>query len=237
MTSIIRTLKPFMLNEITLKKYYNTTPILKCAIRKIKKENKEIQDVFIPKYKDTLFWCFYIITKGWEEFYLIGKKSFSIEKKYKISCIEQLRTQKELLKKNKWKRNEIESDLLNNKTLSTITFICLCALYDINVILIEDYYYYSYIINPSGSTFYIKKNKGRYGLYIGDTAIIIKELEKMWEIQNLKKPLRGQSSYKVNELKTICKLIDIDIYKDKRIYNKQDIYKLIKTKLNKDFLY
>jgi len=47
----------------------------------------------------------------------------------------------------------------------------------------------------------------------------------------------GQSSYKVNELKTICKLIDIDIYKDKRIYNKQDIYKLIKTKLNKDFLY
>ena len=59
----------------------------------------------------------------------------------------------------------------------------------------------------------------------------------MWEIQNLKKPLRGHSSYKVNELKTICKLIDIDIYKDKRIYNKQDIYKLIKSKLNKDFLY
>ena len=75
-----------------------------------------------------------------------------------------LRKNKELLKKNKWRRRVIEDDLLNNKILSPITFICLCALHNINVTLIEEHYYYAYI-HTTTPTLYIIKNQGQYGLY------------------------------------------------------------------------
>jgi len=161
----------------------------------------------------------------------------STEKDYKILCIEKLRNAKELLKKNRWKKNQLENDLLNNKIISTQTFICLCALHNINIILMEDYYYYSYTSNDTSPIFFVKHNNNRYGLYTGSIAKMTKELEDKWEIYNLKKPLRGISSYKVRELKKICKQIHIDIYINNRICNKQDIYKLIQSKLNKDFLY
>lgn len=239
MASIINKLRPYMFNNDTFPPVNNleknSSPKSKCINNQFKEETT---DIFIPKYKDTLFWCFYIIIKGWDSFYLVGRNSFSIEKECKISHIEILRNNKELLKKNRWKRREIEDDLLNNKILSTTSFICLCALHNINVTLIEEYYYYTYVhTNATSQPFYIIKNKGRYCLYHGNVPSIQRKIENMWKVYNLIKPLRGCSAYKVGELKVICKQIDINIYKNKRICNKQDIYKLIQSKLNKDFLY
>ena len=238
MQNLIHELTPFMFNCDTLYKFSqlqeSKTNRPKPLVQQI---NQKPKDLFIPKYKDTLFWCFYIMIKGWEEFFLIAKRSFSIEKEYKISCIEQLRTSKELLKKNRWKRTEIENDLLNNTIISPVTFICLCGLYNINIVLIEDFYYYTYIPTDNPVIFFIKKNNEQYGIYDRSPIKIRKELEDTWEIDNLKKPLRGISAYKVKQLKRICKQLKIDIYKNNRICNKRDIYKLIKSKLNKDFLY
>ena len=134
-------LKPFMftLNNLSqvsdiLDKNKNTSE--KKPISAVEEKDKGL---FIPKYKDTLFWCFYIIRNS-----LNGNQSFKVEKETKIACIEYLRTKKELLKKNKWKRTYIETDLLNNPTISPQTFICLCALYDIDITIIKDRYYYIY---------------------------------------------------------------------------------------------
>ena len=139
MASIINKLRPYMFNNDTFPPVNNleknSSPKSKCINNQFKEETT---DIFIPKYKDTLFWCFYIIIKGWDSFYLVGRNSFSIEKECKISHIEILRNNKELLKKNRWKRREIEDDLLNNKILSTTSFICLCALHNINVTIIEE---------------------------------------------------------------------------------------------------
>ena len=237
MQQLIENLRPFMFNGSNLNTFPSFDKSLPPKRTNTQSPPQKQKDLFIPKYKDTLFWSFYIIAKGWENFYLVGKKSFSTEKEYKILCIEKLRNAKELLKKNRWRKNQLENDLLNNKIISTQTFICLCALHNINIILMEDYYYYSYTSNETSPIFFIKKSNNRYGLYTGSTAKMTKELEDKWEIYNLKKPLRGISSYKVGELKKICKQIHIDIYINNRICNKQDIYKLIQSKLNKDFLY
>jgi len=239
MTTILRQLTPYMFNTSSMTDIKDNA---KKSISKSKtvdnKLKKNVDDIFIPKYKDTLFWCFYITIKGWDAFYLVGRNSFSVEKECKISHIEMLRNNKALLKKNKWRIRSIEDDLLNNKKLSTTSFICLCALHNINVTLIEEYYFYVFThTNTKDPPFYIIRNQGQYGLYNGSLSIIQKKLDTMWEINNLIKPLRGCSTYKVGDLKKICKQININIYKNNRICNKQDIYALIQTKLNKDFLY
>ena len=239
MTSILQQLQPYMFNNHSLANFKDTLKKSRSGTKcENNKSKKEVTDAFIPKYKDTLFWCFYIMIKGWDAFYLVGRNSFSIEKECKISHIEMLRNNKELLKKNKWNRRCIEKDLLNNKILSTTSFICLCALHNINVTLVEEHYFYVYVHpNTKANPFYIIKNQGRYGLYNDSLPAMQKKLNNMWEINNLIKPLRGCSAYKVGDLKKICKQININIYKNNRICNKQDIYKLIQTKLNKDFLY
>ena len=99
------------------------------------------------------------------------------------------------------------------------------------------FYYYSYCPSSLHSTFYIKKFNNRYGIYTESVNDIKKELSTTWEIKNIKKPLKGISAYKVSELKQICKKLKIVVNNKHHKYNKKDIYKLIQSKLNKDFLY
>ncbi len=225
-------LKPFMftLNNLSqvsdiLDKNKNTSD--KKPISVVKDKDKGL---FIPKYKDTLFWCFYIIRNSLNDYHLIGNQSFKIEKETKIACIEYLRTRKEFLKKNKWKRTYIETDLLNNPSISSQTFICLCALYDIDITIVKDRHYYSWGDKISNI---VKKEGDEYGLHCGSHDHIQKELGDYWKITNFTKPLRGVSSYKVGELKKICKQLGLSILKNegRGILNKKDIYNLIKAKI------
>ena len=65
----------------TLQKYMFTldmmtySPHIQEEKKIVKSENntRKNTDIFIPKYKDTLFWCFYIIKYGWEKYHLIGR--------------------------------------------------------------------------------------------------------------------------------------------------------------------
>ena len=73
MQNLIHELTPFMFNCDTLYKFSqlqeSKTNRPKPLVQQI---NQKPKDLFIPKYKDTLFWCFYIMIKGWEEFFLIA---------------------------------------------------------------------------------------------------------------------------------------------------------------------
>ena len=135
------------------------------------------EELFIPKYKDTLFWCFYIMRNSFVDYALIGNQSFKVEKEMKIACIEYLRTKKDLLKKNKWRRTIIETDLLNNSVISMQTFVCLCALYNIDITIVNDYYYYTYGENIQNV---VKKNGDEYGLYKVSSDVVEKELKNYW---------------------------------------------------------
>ena len=197
MNQLLNNIRPYMLSSINLEKFQGFKAEKEPSPKKEEIiDKKKSSHLFIPKYKDTLFWCFYILTKGWENFYLVGRRSFAVEKEYKIACIEKLRDSKDLLKKNKWKRNILENNLLNDRIISNTTFICLCALHNMNIGLIGDYYYYIHQSNSLTPFFYIKKNNDRYGIDTQSTQKIIKELENIWKIDNMKKPLRVVPSIK-----------------------------------------
>ena len=53
---------------------------------------------FIPFQRDKLFWCFYIILHGYEEYEMNHSNSFSLEKQIKIETVEKLKSIKEKLK-------------------------------------------------------------------------------------------------------------------------------------------
>ena len=56
--------------------------------------------------------------------------------------------------------------------------------------------------------------------------------EQLWQIDNLRKPLRGISSYKAKDLQDICHKLHIDINNDKKMPKKKSLlYQMIREKL------
>ena len=229
--NIIEKLKPFMFTKENVKQFPNIiikTPKKKEKVMLVKKNS----DIFVPRYSDTLFWCFYIIENDWSEYYMVGRHHFQIEKNKKISYIEKIRTLKEKLKVHKFKIAEIENDLLNNRCIQSKTFIALCILHNINVIVIYNHYYYEYM-GGEGDPYVIRQEKKEFGLCLKKNVHAIKEeLSSYWKIENIHKPLKGISTYKVGALKKICKKLKIDMYKDaSRMHNKTQLYNLIRLKI------
>ena len=54
---------------------------------------------------------------------LIHNTEFKNEKEIKIKLIDKIRENKDILKKNKWKRNNIEQNLLYEKNMSINSFL------------------------------------------------------------------------------------------------------------------
>ena len=70
----------------------------------IKKKEKRDETFYIPHSKDKLFWCYYILMNGLDSYQLLDTKKFIEEKEQKIHLVEKLRSQKNILKKYKWKK-------------------------------------------------------------------------------------------------------------------------------------
>ena len=88
---------------------------------------------FTPFQKDKLFWCFYIILNGYEDYEMNHSSSFSIEKKLKIETVEKLKSVKEKLKELKLKRTELEDELVN-KPMITLKGLCaLCLVHNVSI--------------------------------------------------------------------------------------------------------
>jgi len=186
--------------------------------------------------QDDLFWCFYLIHLGFYKYETIHNY-FTEEKKFKIELVELVRQNKDILKQHKWKRTQIEDELVHGEKISVSTFICLCVITKHSFVLIDKRKVFDKRIHSD----------------IGDTHLIIIEdtggtnsnicpalyteedkeqkmnhaLETMWIIDNIKKPLRSIGSYKIKDLRDICRKLAIDIEKKK----KKDLYQAIREHL------
>jgi hypothetical protein len=156
----------------------------------------------------------------------------------KIQLVYSVRENKELLKKNKWKRNAIEDELVNHKTISVSAFMCICAISNFNVVYIDGKKMYTLLNNEDITTNLniIEKNANGYSIFIGNKDEIyqkyIQSREQLWQIDNLQKPLRGISSYKAKDLQDICHKLHIDINNDKKMPKKKSLlYKMIRENL------
>jgi len=197
---------------------------------------------FVPRKNDSLFWIFYIIINGFTEYELIGTNEFETEQTEKYKYIDFLRKKesKQLLKEHKFTKikEEIETDLGNSSKINYKTFFALCICYKLNILFIyrkrcfqihsgnpEDpihvvHQYDPPIENPHG--------RFKYAYEIEPTKQDIEKYQSTeyfnWE--NIDKPLRCISYYKVKDLLDIC----VQLKMKEEDYNKltkPEVYELI----------
>tara|TARA_B100001063_G_C16768382_1_gene560032 strand:+ start:1812 stop:2561 length:750 start_codon:yes stop_codon:yes gene_type:complete len=177
------------------------------------KMSKKDDESIIPEYKDKLFWIFYILNKGLSNYTLIFGNNFKEENDEKIHLVEKVRKNKDFLKKNKWKRSSIETNLVGEKMIDINTFFCICGLHNINVILIKNKCLFEFVNISFNTKIYVINYLEENKYSLAYEAIDLQQLEvyrnKYWIIENLAKPLKGISSYKVKDLVEITEKLGL----------------------------
>jgi len=203
---------------------------------RVKKKAEQFDNFIHPKHKDSLFWCYYMLTAGLFSYETIGDRAFIEEKGVKIQIVEDLKNHKDLLKKNKWKRTQIESELVSATELSLKTFLCICAIKQINVVVLKGRCLYIPQLFPSNK--YELVVFGEHGFMLSqhddeqNKRLIDEYTSKYWLVENISKPLAAISSYKVGTLKDICKRLNISIVSETgKRYNKRQLYDMINCKI------
>ena len=121
-------------------------------ITKINNPVKKME-IFEPKEKDTLFWCFYVLTDGFGKYDMLGNQQFVEEKQLKFKYIDLIRSKKDILKMHKIRPiTELEDDLANKPQIGMKTFIALCILKNVNVMVVHKHKYYESINNNSSDS-------------------------------------------------------------------------------------
>ena len=236
--SFLADFEKYMINKEVYDKYANNTNFKnKQEEQKSKdsQENKNKYDhskIYIREY-DKLFWCFYLISHDREDYYNVDNKHFQIEKQMKIDLVEKIRINKGLLKENKLKINDIEGNLANDKQLEMSGFHAFCLYYNLNVIVCftNIYYHFQTDDDVGTSIIYMKDNKVYCEKNVSSHKVTeIKD--KMFLVENPKKPLKSIGTYKVDELITLCKSFEIIYYDEHhKNFKKNKLYELLSEKM------
>jgi len=188
-----------------------------CDVKE-KKKNKIHKKLTIIKQKDHLFWIFYIIRNGFEDYSLIGNNHYKVEKDRKIKLISEVNANKSLFKEYKIKKiSECENDLLNEEKISFKTFHVLCILYNIQFYLLQHRTIFKNMIPDAETTIVLHKLEGlnNYGLEYNVVDDVLENYNNVrFEIDNYEKPLKGISSYKLEDLQKICEKMCIKLEKN-----------------------
>lgn len=212
--------------------------------KKYSKYNEPKNIYNIDHFKDKLFWCFYKLLNNLEDEDLKQINGFEVEKKFKFNTVEKLKENRVLLKNQKIKRFSVEDDLVNNNKITLKTFECLCLIYNINVILFKNDKLYTIFSHNNVSEDDIKNividnyniveliNQNNYNNF--DINIVNnmsqtdlhKKLSLLYFVNNLEKPIKSITNYKLNELSNIVSKLNIDT-KNLVKPTKQILYNLI----------
>ena len=209
---------------------YNSVNLGDIKVNLIKKKEKISSSIINPKYFDSLFWCFFIIKYGQFEYSQVGDHNFKKEKELKILNIEKIKENSSLLKNNKLSKSKIECDLLNSKCIDIYSFYALCLYNNLNVILIKNNCFYEFLSNNNEeiSVVYLTK---RASCEVNVDKNKLNEIRmKYYKVENINKPLKAISAYKMSELINFSKYFNIKLtYDSGKNKIKKDLYDEIKT--------
>jgi hypothetical protein len=183
-------------------------------------------EVFEPREKDALFWCLYIMKHGQTMYDLLEHRNYVVEKKLKIDYVEQIRKNKQLIKMHKFATlAHLESNLANDDKIDLTTFLTLCVIENLNVIVVRKRTYFELLMNDGvemHTLHCLENHKHGYSQINADK-------ESLLQIDNITKPLKSVSSYNVQELTEICEKLKICSLSDKtnKNKNKNELYESI----------
>jgi hypothetical protein len=213
---VIQNLQDYILDETNIKKSLEmkiesrNKPIVNSKEKE--KENSLKSTLFIPREKDTLFWCFYLMKHGDVKYEMLEHKNILTEKKLKIEYVEKIRKEKQTVKTYKFATlTHIENNLANETQLDVKTFLTLCAVENLNVLFVKNKTYYELLMNDNDEMHIVHLLQNfKYGHVINHiNAEQIKT--SLYKLDNIDKPIKTLTAYKLSELIEICNKLSIDI--------------------------
>jgi len=217
LTTHMLTAEFFKYEPFTARKTYHNKP----ETQKI--QQKVVKDYYDIVEDDKLFWAFYIIRHGYEEYSQV-KRTFSNEKQLKFSMIEELKDEKQYLKQNKIRLSLLVEDLGTSHTISLPTFIGLCCAYRKNICVFRNKIMARYAFDESTVDFHVVdcNNKHLSSTKKNDTILE----NKYVIVTNLDKPLKDVTSYKKEELQIIASKFGVSCVHEstKKQKMKQQLY-------------
>jgi hypothetical protein len=223
----LETLKPYM---FTVDKVQYKNPRVEDVRRNARQHTQSNSSVYIPKQRDPLFWCFYIVLHGMLQYQQVNNKHFVIEKEFKYASISLIRERADELKMHKLKKTEVEDALANKPKITLNALHALCIVYDVSLMYTKDAIYYEFSNGEGASEHLIVDNgTGRPGVYTSDDVkTYCANIRKgRWHITDASKPIRAISAYNVGTLREFCEKLNID-YEGLK---KQDMYQKIREKI------
>jgi hypothetical protein len=230
---VINKLHDYILNENTIKKSLNNRidNIENNSIKPIKifeKNNKERISTFSPKQKDSLFWCFYILKYGEQNYEMLENINIVLEKKLKIDYVEKIRKEKQIVKSHKFATlTHLENQLANEEKIDLPTFFTLCVIENINILYICKKTYFELLMNDDKiHIIHRLDNYSKYGYEGIEQSKIELYRSTLFKVDSVEKPIKSISSYKVSELVEFCSKLGIEIcVKDtNKNKSKKDLY-------------
>jgi hypothetical protein len=197
-------------------------------------KKKILKEEIVPRHKDKLFWCFYILYKGEHEYQQHMADNFITEKNFKIETAEKLKTMKDKFKQAKLRISEIEDELMNKPQITLKGLQALCLFYGVSLIYEFNQKYSEYLYNVEDEDaieIITLKTKERGNTSISEYALklfesdlndgfndkekrknYIKNIrEKYWHIENADKPLKVPSAYTIKELQEIGEKLHLSL--------------------------
>lgn len=184
---------------------------------------KKKETHFTPVQKDKLFWSFYIILKGFDDYELQQAGHFAVEKNFKISTVEKMRSLKNELKEAKLKLNELEDELANKEMITLKGLHALCLVHKVSITYIYGRMYCEFLYGAvsTGTNVYGADASTGVIIKIGATDNSVKYdaneeymtsiRDNFWKIENVQKPLGSAGTYSLKELQDICTKLEIPI--------------------------
>ena len=192
-----------MLLLTEIEEYMITSKLIQSVFQKEKDKEKEKEKelkaetkIFVPREQDTLFWCFFIMKNGDIEYEMIQQQNvnmFVTEKKLKIEYVEKMRKERQLVKQYKFD-----------------------ALFEIENQLANEH-------NKSTRNSYHAKSFNRFGYEGTCTTKADKYRTTFYNMEDINKPLRCLTSYKVSELLSIFNKLGVETSGSVKM-NKKELY-------------
>jgi hypothetical protein len=224
-------LQDYILNDSTMAKSFHLLPtnhkyVGRKPDRQIVVSQQKPLAIFEPREKDSLFWCFYIMKNGQTAYDMLEHRNFILEKKLKIEYVEKMRLDKEQIKLHKFSTlTHLESNLANDDRIDISVFLSLCVAENLNVVIVKKRTYFELLMNDSAELhiiYCLDNYKHGYTQICPDKPALLK-------LDNIVKPLKSISSYKVGELTDMCEKLQISITNDKtcKAKTKNELYESI----------
>lgn len=225
---IIDNIQDYMLTTVMFNKFN-----VKESEKVIKKTSKKnVSNRITIKEVDQLFWYFYIALHGYDDYKLLDNK-FTLEKTIKIGNIEKMRSNNSILKQQKLKITDYETTLLNSKKIDIQTLCGLAAYNQLNIFYVKDKIYYHFNFGDINDAIIIYNDGKNHSCDVNPTKQLIETINKnYYYIENPNKPIKGISTYKVDEISNICQKLGIKTQLESgKSKSKKQMYMEIQTYL------